>query len=138
VNKVRVDFDDIDAKLLNWLVRQFDQGGDSFDEAGLVAGTSVDHSIVQERLDRFCRFEMVSRVTRGGLWRIEPQLLSVAEHLSTPESPPDRIDEATKWFRRQWWSVPLWFAFTVVPLVLLPAIVGWFAIVRWVLNMFSD
>ncbi len=132
-----VNFDQDDAMVIGFLVEHFDQH-DSHVTGGNIAGTTgLPHGKVNAILERFARYSMVSRVTRGDFWSIEPQLIGVADQLRSP--PPDERDypkELERWFRSKWWSAPVWIVF-----VGLPALVGYITMIRlllaWVSPLFK-
>lgn len=135
VKRVELQFDDLDKQIIAWLAKHFDGRGEMFDFSDLQSETNHEPGLLDKRLDRFSRYGLVEPETLGGeVWSIQPQLLSVAEQLSAPEPQPDRIEEFTRRFRSRRYAVPLWLLGVVIPAVVLPAVVGWVAIIRWLLG----
>ena len=128
-----VDFNDEEAKVIAYLVEHFDKDDHHVNTGEISAGTQLPLETIKAILERFARDQMVSRVTRGDLWSIEPQLLNVADQLRAPS--PDERDypkEIERWFRSKWWSVPV-----CVLLVVLPALVGYITMIRTLLEWLS-
>ncbi len=123
-----VDFDEADAKVISVLVDYYDQHGAYVEFEEVTAEVKLDNQKVEQILERFCRYELVERVDRGGTWQIMPQLLSVADQLSAPKPEPDYPKAVEKWFRAKWWSVPFYLTF-----VGLPALVGYITMLRTLL-----
>lgn len=119
------DFDDDDAKVISFLVDHFDEEGEHFRSGDVSMATQLPVEKVTKILERFWRYQLVSRLTRADDWKLEPQLLSVADQLRGPDpAERDYPKDVEKWFRSKWWSVPVWGIF-----VILPALVGYVTIV---------
>jgi hypothetical protein len=76
-----VDFNHDDAKVIGYLMERFDKHDDHVATSDIAAGTQLPLNVVEPILERFVRYQMMCRVTRGEQWSIEPQLLSVADQL---------------------------------------------------------
>lgn len=128
--RARVDFDDVDRKVLVALAEHYARVSPRFSAEELMEAVQMEWEPLRRILWRFSRYDLVNReLLIDGEWTIQPKLLAVADQLKHGLSPRDFSEELSVWLRSKWWSVPL-----LVLTVVVPAIFSYFSMIVSIMN----
>lgn len=128
--RARVDFDDVDRKVLVALAEHYARVSPRFSAEELMEAVQMEWEPLRRILWRFSRYDLVNReLLIDGEWTIQPKLLAVADQLKHGLSPRDFSEELSVWLRSKWWSIPL-----LVLTVVVPAIFSYFSMIVSIMN----
>ena len=123
----KVFFSDYEQEAIRHLAKCYSDGGKSMCLAWFPRFKELGEEKVRHVADRLANFGMFKwDSTDSG--EILVHVLDVAEQIDHPPL-RDRWDEATKWYRSKWWSLPV-----LVVVVGLPAIVTWIGMLKTILE----
>ena len=121
----KVELNEYEVELVRFLADRFARNQYfSYDELPGAKEKPMDH---RAAIIQLMRFEFI-----GGRTAMTGEILpKCLDQVEAWDNPPlrDRWDEATKWFRSRWWSLPV-----LVLAVGLPALKGWVDVIRMLLE----
>ena len=126
-NSLRMPFSDYEQELLRCCAQHYSEKPDEVAYEDLPRFKELGWDKVSPLLDRLIQFGLI----RGFSDKTIKVLPACVELVHAWDNPPprDRWDEATKWFRSKWWSLPV-----LVLLVGLPALKGWVEGIKWLFD----
>jgi hypothetical protein len=120
--------DDYEKELVRWFAQKYlDHQGDMIRVCDLPRFTELGKEKVSLARTRLTDFGLIRA---AGSLEIEvlPACVELVHAWDNPPM-PDRWEEATKWFRSKWWSLPV-----LVVFVGLPALVTWIGMLKTILE----
>ncbi len=126
-NALRMTFSDYEKELLRCCARHYSERPDQVAYTDLPQFVELGWTKVSPILDRLIQFGLIRGFSDKSI-RVLPACI---ELVHTWDNPPicDRWDEATKWFRSKWWSLPV-----LILVIGLPALVTWIGMIKTVLE----